>query len=124
MSDDFLYKSAAKQYQVLQAGRDEAVANISNARRYGDEDTAAENIQYLANIDSQIRDLTDLCNRHVASQTPAPPATDQEILAKPLDQMNHNEWYRYLNKTTKHGLDEAGYREGIAEVARRRARGQ
>jgi hypothetical protein len=122
-NDDFLYRSAAKQYQVLQAGRDEAVANLSNARRYDDADAAAENIQYIANIDAQIRDLNDLCNRHVASQQPPPEPSREERLAKPLNRMNYSDVYEML-KHSKYGVDHDAFREGIAEVQRRRARGE
>jgi hypothetical protein len=125
-NDDFLVRSATKQYQTLQAGRDEAVANLSNARRYGDEETAAENIQYIANIDAQIRDLNDLCNRHAASQQPPPEPSREELMAKPIDRTTQADMYRILKMQgmTKHGIDDAGYLAGMREVAARRARGE
>jgi hypothetical protein len=121
--DEFLYRSTVKQYQTLQAGRDEAVANLSNARRCGDEETAAENISYIAEIDARIRDLNDLCNRHIASQTPPPPPTLEERRAKPWEKMDYSDVWE-MSKSKYGPPDEASFRAGIAEAQRRRQRGE
>jgi hypothetical protein len=53
----------------------------------------------------------------------APPLSDEERAAKPLNRMNYQDVYAML-KHSKYGVDDNAFREGIAEVQRRRARGE
>jgi hypothetical protein len=123
--DDFYTAAGRRQWQILQAARAQALGNLENERLYGNEDSAAEAIQTIAVIDSQMRDLSDLHNRYAASQPPPEPSKE-ELMAKPPERMTHQDMYRILKGDggSKHGIDDNSYLAGINEAARRRARGE
>jgi hypothetical protein len=124
MSNDWYIEVGRQRMAEIAAGRAQAQADLELAKRDNDQYSAAAALQNIADIDQAQANLTRLYDQYIASQTPPPPATDQEILAKPLQSMTHDEWFRFLSKNTKHGLDANSYREGMAEVQRRRARGE
>jgi hypothetical protein len=82
-------------------------------------------VQQLANLDPELANLNNLYQRYQQSVNPpaAPPLSDEERAAKPLNRMNYQDVYAML-KHSKYGVDDNAFREGIAEVQRRRARGE
>jgi hypothetical protein len=123
MSDDYI-EAGKRRFAVLEAARAAAVADIQAHRVNHDEEAMAEAIQTVANLDADLANLNNLYSRYIQS-TQAPPEPDEATLqAMPVQNMSHNQWFNYLNKTTKHGLDVDAYRRGVAEVAARRARGE
>jgi hypothetical protein len=124
MADDFYLRSGARQYQVLQAGRAAALADLESHKLNGDHDSAAETIQQIATIDTAMRDLNDLQNRYVQSQQPPPEPSREERLAKPINKMTYADVYEMCKSGSKHGVDDAAFVAGIHEAARRRARGE
>jgi hypothetical protein len=82
-------------------------------------------IQSIADLDRQRADLMALYNQYWQSQhPPAPPEpSPEERAAKPLSHMNYGDVYEML-KNSKYGVDDNAFRAGIAEVQRRRARGE
>jgi hypothetical protein len=67
MSDDFYLQSGRRQLQVLQASRAASLADLESHKLNNDAEAAAESIQNIAAIDSQIRDLQALYQQYAAS---------------------------------------------------------
>jgi hypothetical protein len=108
MTDDFYVRSGARQMQVLQAARAAQLADLESHRLNNDAESAAEAVQTLANLDAQMRDLNALYQQYQAASQPPPEPDEATLQAMPVQNMTHNQWFRYLNKTTKHGVDVDG----------------
>jgi hypothetical protein len=121
--DDFYVRSGARQMQVLQAARAAQLADLESHRLNNDAESAAESVQVLANLDAQMRDLNALYQQYQAASAPPPQPTDEERAAKPLHRMDYSDVYSML-KNSKYGVDHDAFRAGVAEVQRRRARGE
>jgi hypothetical protein len=123
--DDDLVDAADKQFKIIAAARSRAQADLDDYRAMGNTEGIAEELQTIANLDNSARNLSDLARRHAQSQQPAQPVpqTDQEWLSKAPEKMDYNDVARMVSKS-KYGFDDASFRAGIAEVNRRRARGE
>jgi hypothetical protein len=121
--DDFYVAAGRRQLAVLEAAKAAALSDLQAHRLNNDAESAAETIQTIAGLDAQTRELTALYNQYAASQAPPQEPSDEERAAKPLNRMNYQDVYAML-KHSKYGIDDAAFREGIAEVQRRRARGE
>jgi hypothetical protein len=123
--DDDLIAAAEQQMRTLHAARTRTQADLAEARAYGDPGTIGTEIQTLANVDQQIQALADLARRHAQAQNPPQqaPQSDQEFLSKAPERMDYNDTYRIASKS-RHGVDMDAFKAGIAEVQRRRARGE
>ena len=124
-SDDFYTFTARQRLQQINANRAQALADLEVCKANSDYESAAQAVQQIADLDSQRANLVALHRQYVESQTPvAPPELSQEEKhAKPIEAMNYGDVYEMAN-TSKYGVDENAFRAGIAEVARRRARGE
>jgi hypothetical protein len=123
MADDWYVKVGRQRMAEISAGRAQAQADLELAKRDGDEYAAGAAIQNLADMDQLQNNLARLYDQYIASQQPPPEPSREERLAKPLNRMNYGDVYEML-KHSKYGVDHDAFREGIAEVARRRARGE
>jgi hypothetical protein len=124
MSD--FYEEAAKQrLETLEAAKMRALAELAEQKACNDTYSAAETVQTIATLEDQRQSLLRLHQQHVAAQNPpAPlPENDQEWLHKAPEKMSYNDVARIMSKS-KYGFDDAAFRAGIQEVARRRARGE
>ena len=125
MADDFYQFSAKQRLQQINANRAQALADLENAKANSDYESAAASVQQIANLDADRNSLMTLHRQYVESQTPiAPPELSQEEKhAKPIERMDYADVWDMAN-TSKYGVDENLFRAGMAEVARRRARGE
>ena len=123
--DDDLLGAAEQQMRTLNAVRSRIQADLAEARAYGDPAAIGSEIQALANNDQQIQALSNLAERHARSQQPQyqAPQTEREWREKSPERMDYNDVAAIAAKS-KYGFDDAKFREGIAEVQRRRARGE
>jgi hypothetical protein len=129
MSNDFYMHSAQRRLQMLNVERQSALADLAAYQSNGDADSAASTIQQIADIDAQQRNLVDLHQRYVESQTPqyAPPASQEERNARPWDRMDWSDVVE-MTRNSKYAKNirpddpymVAGYWEG----RRRSARGE
>jgi len=121
--NDWYTEQAQAQWQQLSAQKAQVLARIEDckANGYG----AAEEVQELANIKAQRGNLVRLHEQYKASQEPPAPVelTQEQKAALPWDQMGPRDVWD-MAATSKYGVDEAGFRAGLQEVARRRARGE
>src|SRR5579883_1584814 len=70
MSDDFKLTSAEWRYQRIQAEKQQAIATLMSAEAENDYDTGMLQIQTLANLRAEERNLVSMVNEHTASQNP------------------------------------------------------
>jgi hypothetical protein len=123
MSDPYL-KGAKAQFDSLRAGRAQALAEIEAYRQGGDDALMGEAIQRLADINAAEQNLNALANQYAASQQPPPPESAEQRARKPISEMNYNDVYRMVKEGSRFGVDDDAFRAGIAEVQRRRSRGE
>jgi hypothetical protein len=124
MADDFYIDAAKQQLAMLDAERQACLADLATHRVNGDRESAAGCVQTLANIDAQKSNLNALYQQYAASQQPPPPESAEMKAAKPISEMNYQDIYEWTKKNSKIGIDDDMFRAGIAEVQRRRARGE
>jgi hypothetical protein len=113
------HRIAAIDAAIAQAQAD-AQAHVVN----NDLESLGESEQTIANLRADRQNLLNLHADYQRSQIPAPEPSEAELQAMPVQNMTHDQWFRYLNKTTKYGVDPDGYRRGVIETAARRARGE
>jgi hypothetical protein len=123
MAEDWYVEIGRHRLAELNAGRAQAQADLELAKSTGDTDAASAALQNIADIDQAQANLGRLYDPYVRSQQAPPPPSDQERAAKPLHRMDYSDVYQML-KHSKYGVDDNAFREGIAEVGRRRARGE
>ncbi len=128
-SDDFYTSAAQQRFAELEASRAQSLANLQSAKATGDQYSASAAVQELANIDAEARNLAALHGQYQASLNPPPPpeASAEERHARPWDKMDLQDVVN-LAKGSKYGAslsaDDPNFRAGLAEVQRRRARGE
>ena len=123
--DDFYLQAGGQRLAQLEAERAAALADLAAHKANRDAESAAQTIQQIANLDIEVRNLNDLYVRYQASQNPpAPrPVSPEEREARPWQNMDWSDAYE-IAKRSKHGVDDNAFRAGMAEVYRRRARGE
>jgi hypothetical protein len=86
---DFKAQAAQQRLKVLQAARQQVAANISRYEAEGDLDSAADEMQAYANLETEENNLISSYQRHVARNTPREPAaiSDSEFLAMAPERM-------------------------------------
>lgn len=119
---DFYSDSAQKRLAMIEAERASALADLAAHRANSDYESAGNAIQQVANLDSERANLVQLYNSYVQSQTPVSPPelSAEEKAAKPVNRMDYRDVYE-MAKGSKHGVDDDAFRQGMAEVRRRRA---
>jgi hypothetical protein len=129
MADDWYIEAGKARLQEIAAERAQHLANLEAARRddpYGAGVDAGNAVQQIANLDAEHANLMNLYQRYWNSQhPPAPPEpTPEEVAARPISAMSYADVYNLVKRDSKYGVDDNAFREGMAEVARRRARGE
>jgi hypothetical protein len=124
-SADYYTHLARTQIQRLDASRAQALADLAAAKANSDYDSAGLAVQELADIEAKKANVVALHEQYVRSQTPveAPELSQEEKHAKPIERMDYADVYEMAN-TSKYGVDENLFRAGMAEVQRRRAKGE
>ena len=124
-SDDFYTFTARQRLQQINANRAQCLADLEQAKASADYDSAASAVQQIANLEAEKQNLVNLHDQYVRSQTPvAPPElTQEEKHTKPWDRMDYGDVWE-MTQNSKYGVDENAFRAGMAEVARRRTRGE
>jgi hypothetical protein len=89
MTDDFHTESARKRLAYLDAQRQQTLANLAISKNDNDYESAAEEIQTIANIDAQRTNLINLHRQYEESQRPAQqvPQTREEWKTKAIERM-------------------------------------
>jgi hypothetical protein len=125
MAQDWYVEAGEQRLADINAQRSQAVADLEAAKVRYDGDSAGDAIQRIADCDAQRANLMNLYTQYWHSQNPPQPPepSAEERMAKPLDRMNYGDVYEML-KHSKYGVDDNAFRAGIAEVQRRRARGE
>ena len=128
-TDDFYTSAAQQRFAELEASRAQSLANLQSAKATGDQYSASAAVQELANIDAEARNLAALHQQYQASQNPppAPEASAEERHARPWDKMDGQDMLN-LARGSKYAADlkpdDPHFRAGLAEVQRRRQRGE
>ena len=126
MADDFLLSAAQQRLKVLQAARQRAIADLGEYETMGDEDSAGQEIQRIANLDAEATNLTNLAQRHAQSQQgPAAPRPDA-WRGKRTDEMNYDDALAMIRDTSRYGknLTHNDLQAGYSEVQRKRQAGE
>jgi hypothetical protein len=125
MAEDEYVRLARLRSQQLAAERQQAIANLSRAVADEDETSGTFYVQQVANLDAEASNLNRLHQQHMAAQNPPAPApqSDQEWLSKSPERMDWSDAFAVAGKS-KYGVDVEAFKQGIAEVQRRRARGE
>jgi hypothetical protein len=127
MADDYYIEVGRQRLAEINAQRQQALADLEQAKVSDPySETASDALQRIADCDAQRANMMNLYQQYWHSQNPPQPPepTREELMAKPMDRMSHQDMYRLLQGQTKRGIDDAGYLAGIREVAARRARGE
>lgn len=124
-ADDFKTYAARHRLQQLEANRAQCVADLAAAEASADAETAATAVQELANIEAQKQNIVALHQQYVRSQQvpEAPELSQEERHAKPIERMDYADVWE-MSQGSRYGVDEHAFRAGMAEVARRRAKGE
>ena len=124
-ADDYYTHLARQQIQRLEANKAQCLADLQRAKADADYETAGSAVQELADIEAKKQNIVALHDQYVRSQqVPEPPElTPEEKAARPISAMDYGDVWE-MSATSKYGVDENLFRAGMAEVARRRARGE
>jgi hypothetical protein len=126
MTDDYI-EAGKRRVAVLEAARAAAVADIQAHRVNGDQESMAEAIQTVANLDADLANLNNLYSRYTQSQQPPPEPSKEEREARPWNRMD---WQDVVNlaRQSKYArdlrADDPALLEGWREAQRRRQRGE
>ncbi len=103
----------------------EARANYERACMDGDDVARRAALRQLGAYQTEYNNAVNYGNQYWQSQHPpaSPQPSKEQRDAKRWHEMNYADVWDMASKS-KYGVDEAAFREGMAEVARRRARGE
>jgi hypothetical protein len=131
MADDFKTQAARQRLKVLAAAKQQVAANISRYEAEGDTDSAADEIQAYANLESEETNLVSSFQRYQAQSAPRQqePISDSEFMAmSPERMLQHPELVDRIFQKSKlytkgmWGEPEVadGVRRGLAEIEKRK----
>jgi hypothetical protein len=123
MADDPLVAGYNHRWNVLDAAIDVARGELKTHIVNGDTELIGEAEQAIANLRAEQRNLYTLGVEHARSQTPPPPPTLEERRAKPWEKMDYSDVWE-MSRSKYGPPDEAMFRAGINEAAKRRSRGE
>lgn len=129
MSRDFYIDAAAQRANEIDADRSQALADLAQAKRYGDHSAAAQAVQTIADLDAARQNLELLHSRYVQSQNPPPPRelTLEERLAKSPEEMTWQDGLEIAKAGSRYGahlqISDEAVQRGIRDVINRRQRG-
>jgi hypothetical protein len=129
MANDFYTYSAQQRLAQLDAAKAQSLANLAQCKATSDYESAAAEVQAIANCEAEKANLIALHHQYVASQTPQrpPERSAEEKAATPLHRMSWDDALD-LAKTSKYGKNlswnDPHVRAGYAEAMARRGRGE
>jgi len=123
--DDEALRIGRQQVARIDAGLARANADYQEAMTNGDDATAQDAMQQYADLSAQRNNLVGAYHQQVAAEQAAAPRelSAEEKAARPLSHMTYQDAYE-LAQTSRYGVDDNAFRAGIAEVQRRRSRGE
>jgi hypothetical protein len=135
MADDFKARAAEQRLKVLSAAKSQVAANIALYESNGDLDSAADELQAYANLETEENNLVSSYQRHVARNAPRDPGpiSDTEFMAmSPERMLQHPETVdRIFSKSKYYSKDQWGdpevagrVRAGMAAVEQRKREGR
>jgi hypothetical protein len=128
-NDDFYLQAGSQRLAQIEAERAAALPDLAAYKANGDRESAAQSVQQLANLDSELQNLNSLYQRYQQSQNPPapPPASKEERAARPWDRMDWED-VTNLARQSKYARDirpdDPGLVAGWQEAQRRRQRGE
>jgi hypothetical protein len=128
---DFKAQAAEQRLKVLRAARQQVAANIASYEANGDVDSAADEIQTFANLETEEQNLINSYRRYEAQNAPRQPGpiSDNEFMAmSPENMLRHPETIdRIFSKSKYYSKDQWSdpevaqrVRDGMAEIERRK----
>lgn len=121
--DNYILQQISERVGELDADLAEINAGLARARSNGDDYKVKELIQGYANAKAERRNLEVESEAYIRDNTPQPVNRDA-WRSKQLDQMTPNDAFEMINATSKYGkVTPEEYRQGYAEVQRRKAAG-
>lgn len=131
MADDFKTQAARQRLKILAAAKQQVSANIARYEAEGDTDSAADEIQAYANLESEETNLVSSFQRYQAASAPrqSEPISDSEFMAmSPERMLQHPELVdRIFQKSKLYTPGQwsepavaDGVRRGLAEIERRK----
>ena len=128
MSNDYYLDIAKQRVGQLEADKAELLAGLARAKVDGNDYSATEILQGLANNDQEMRNLNQLHSDYMATRNPQQvPLSREEWKAKPIERMNHEDALEVARGSKYAGnldFNDPYVRAGLAEAAKRRARGE
>jgi hypothetical protein len=115
MTDDYI-EAGKRRVAVLEAARAAAVADIQAHRVNGDQESMAEAIQTVANLDADLANLNNLYSRYTQSQQPPPEPSKEEREARPWNRMD---WQDVVNLARQSKYAREGADRGVSDVRHR-----
>jgi len=99
---DFYENAAGRQFQHLQAQITRSHAELQQYQAEGDQDSAAAELQHLAGLKRQVKELTELAVEHANAQNAAKEREDNFMDSK-LHPSNAGEALRIINHHKRPG---------------------
>jgi hypothetical protein len=126
MPQDFYLTAAQQRANMIEAELASAKADLAAYKANNDVESAGSTVQQIANLTAEQQNLSNLYSAYVQSQQPqqAPELSPEERAAKPIHRMDYRDAYELAKSGSKYGVDDNAFRAGIAEVQRRKARGE
>jgi hypothetical protein len=127
--DDFYLQAGSQRLAQIEAERAAALADLAAHKANGDRESAAQSVQQLANLDSELQNLNGLNQRYQASVNPPPPPepSPEERAARPISRMDWSDVVE-MTRQSKYAknirLDDPNLIAGYNEAMRRRQRGE
>ena len=128
---DFKTEAARARLKVLSAAKMQLAANISRYEAEGDLDSASDEIQAYANLESEEQNLVNSYQRYQAASAPRQqePISDSEFLAMSPERMLENPQLvdKIFSKSKYYSKDQwqdpevaSRVRAGLAEIEKRK----
>lgn len=128
---DFKTEAARQRLKVLAAAKMQVSANIARYESEGDLDSAQDEIQAFANLESEEQNLVNSYQRYQAASAPrqSEPISDSEFLAmSPERMLEHPELVDKVFRKSRYYTEGQwsdpsvadGVRRGLAEIERRK----
>ena len=128
---DFKTEAARARLKVLSAAKQQVSANIARYESEGDLDSASDEIQAYANLESEEQNLVNSYQRYQAASAPrqSEPISDSEFLAMSPERMLENPQLvdKIFSKSKYYSKDQwqdpevaSRVRAGLAEIEKRK----
>jgi hypothetical protein len=129
MADDFYLQAGSQRLAQIEAERAAALADLAAYKANHDQESAAQSIQQIANLDVELANLGNLYQRYQQSQNPppVPEPSPEERAGRPISRMDWSDVVE-MTRQSKYAKnirpDDPNLIAGWNEAMRRRSRGE